>query len=337
MSLESLEKNSGLPGAMYRDEINDLRIEKLGQRVTLISILLPCLIGAILFYAYVDIKKRIGDANNTGQVEVQSITEDFQLKVNAMNVELAKLRHSMEKKLPELTSSMEKFKADLKKTVSASAEKKKTEKELERIKKTIAKNTNQGKETIHIIDRTNKQTLSIISETENRLKQAMAGISTTEDQLKKDMADLVKETVMTIKEIDKSFKKIKDLDYSFNKLEASLKMVNNKIDALDKTLSDYENDIATNRKDISLNQIRTNDLIASATDAYEKKLTLLKKEIDKNIEALSRQLSGKKETPVKNPSTGLKQKPASESQTPGPPPITEETAPESISEKDLIQ
>ena len=45
--------------ALYREEMKDLRVEKLNQRVAIITILIPCLIGVILFIAYRDLTGKV--------------------------------------------------------------------------------------------------------------------------------------------------------------------------------------------------------------------------------------------------------------------------------------
>ena len=60
---ESLKQNKRQGSAsIYHEEINTLKIEKLSNRVTIISIIIPCLISAILIFAYLDMKERVVDA-----------------------------------------------------------------------------------------------------------------------------------------------------------------------------------------------------------------------------------------------------------------------------------
>ena len=49
------------PDELYQEEMKDLRVEKLNQRITLFSILLPCLLVIILYFGYRDLKK-VGEA-----------------------------------------------------------------------------------------------------------------------------------------------------------------------------------------------------------------------------------------------------------------------------------
>ena len=53
------------PEAIVQDELRELKIEKLGQRVTLLTILIPCMIGVILVITYLDIKDRVTRSYDT--------------------------------------------------------------------------------------------------------------------------------------------------------------------------------------------------------------------------------------------------------------------------------
>ena len=65
------------PEVFYHEEIKDLRVEKLSQRVTLISILLPCLIGVAIYFGYRDITGRLTQGQDTGYLEVQKLSRDL--------------------------------------------------------------------------------------------------------------------------------------------------------------------------------------------------------------------------------------------------------------------
>jgi chromosome segregation ATPase len=63
--------------SFYHEELKDLRIEKLSQRITLLSILLPCLIAVSLYYGYQTLSGRIGRSDNTGSMEIQRLTKQI--------------------------------------------------------------------------------------------------------------------------------------------------------------------------------------------------------------------------------------------------------------------
>ena len=65
------------PEAFYQEEIKDLQLEKLSQRVTLLTILLPVLIGIAIFFAYRDLTGRVSRTQDTGSMEVQRISRQL--------------------------------------------------------------------------------------------------------------------------------------------------------------------------------------------------------------------------------------------------------------------
>ncbi len=107
------------PDSPLQEGMEDLRIEKLNHRVTLFSILIPALIGIILFFAYVDIKKRVISLHDTGTDKVQSLSKEMEDRLSSLIVQYAKLESSVKKdfsSVSETTSSLEK---NLKKTTKA--------------------------------------------------------------------------------------------------------------------------------------------------------------------------------------------------------------------------
>ncbi len=66
------------PEAFYREEIKDLRVEKLSQRIMLLSILLPILIGVAIFFAYRDLTGRVDHGQDTGSLEVQRLSRKLE-------------------------------------------------------------------------------------------------------------------------------------------------------------------------------------------------------------------------------------------------------------------
>lgn len=70
------------PDSRFKEEVENIRIEKLSNRITFISVLIPCLIGIIIFIAYLDIKKRVTTVHDTGTMEVQSLSKDLEAKLS---------------------------------------------------------------------------------------------------------------------------------------------------------------------------------------------------------------------------------------------------------------
>ncbi len=97
--------NEDEPEAIHQDELRELKIEKLGHRVTLLTILIPCMIGVILVITYLDIKDRVTRTYDTGAIGVQKLSKDLASKFSSLSLEQAKIREIQAKKLPELEKS----------------------------------------------------------------------------------------------------------------------------------------------------------------------------------------------------------------------------------------
>ena len=83
------------PDTGFEEEIKDRRIEKLNQRITFVSILIPCLIAVILFVAYFDIKKRVGSMHSSGEV----VSQDLDSRLSLVSEKQAKLEGMLVKKI----------------------------------------------------------------------------------------------------------------------------------------------------------------------------------------------------------------------------------------------
>jgi len=66
------------PDEFYQEEIKDLRVEKLSQRITLISILLPCLIAVAIYFGYRDLTGRVNQGQDSGNIEVQKLSKQME-------------------------------------------------------------------------------------------------------------------------------------------------------------------------------------------------------------------------------------------------------------------
>ena len=88
--------------AVMQAELQELKIEKLSQRVMLLTILIPCMIGVILVISYLDIKDRVKRTQSTGTIGVQKLSKDLDSKFSSLSLEQAKLKEVHDKKLPAL-------------------------------------------------------------------------------------------------------------------------------------------------------------------------------------------------------------------------------------------
>lgn len=97
---EEIEKTSIPP------EINELKLEKVSQRVTLISIMIPVLIVIVLVIAYLDIKKRVVRTEDTGTIEFQKLSTDLESRFSSLSVRQARLEDDMAKLVDQTNHSL---------------------------------------------------------------------------------------------------------------------------------------------------------------------------------------------------------------------------------------
>jgi chromosome segregation ATPase len=267
-----------IPASAYQEEINTLKIDKLANRVTIISIIIPCLIGAILVYAYLDMKKRVVDADMTKQSQVENLAKQMDDKFNALDVKIAKNRFDLDRELPALKKANHAFEGQIAKLRLVKAEKKIFEKKIAALEKRIANNAAQNKSSLKTIERINTQLLESIRE----------------NQAKSDKtAEKIKEEISLFKE-----------EFDARLLE----------------LSDYEQQIAQIRKDLSLIDKRCRQLesVNVSKTELDKKMNSLKaqlrseiKKIDVKLKSLDKKLNAgtgtKGSAPAKH--SAVKQKP----------------------------
>ena len=97
------------PDPQFQEEMDNIRIEKLSNRITFFSVLIPCLIGIIIFIAYLDIKKRVTTVHDTGTMEVQSLSKDLEKKLSDLTSKYNKIEDnisSLQDEIKEATTAI---------------------------------------------------------------------------------------------------------------------------------------------------------------------------------------------------------------------------------------
>ncbi|MDY6793014.1 MAG: hypothetical protein SWH54_17250 [Thermodesulfobacteriota bacterium] len=117
------------PDTVFQDEIKNLRLEKLGKRVTIISILIPCVLCVLLVLVYFDLRNRVTVNESVGVTSIQSLSKNFDTRLNELSSQLAKIEESLasntasyEKKLSSLKFRIYKSENRIKKIKSSKAD-----------------------------------------------------------------------------------------------------------------------------------------------------------------------------------------------------------------------
>jgi chromosome segregation ATPase len=96
-------------------QVDELRMEKLSQRVTMISILIPVLIVVVLVIAYMDIKQRVIRTEDTGTSGVQKLSEEMESRFSTLSLRQAKLEELLKQNSDMNNQSLAKIQVNLKK------------------------------------------------------------------------------------------------------------------------------------------------------------------------------------------------------------------------------
>ncbi len=275
----SKDNDSEISASAYHEEINTLKIDKLSNRVTIISIILPCLIGAILIFAYLDMKERVVDVDLTKQTQVEKISQQLEEKLNALDVRIAKNKFEIDNKLPELDKKNISLEGQLTKLINTKADTKTIKARFAKLEKRVANNTNQDKTTLQTIERINKQTLSTIKKNQTQFDK-------TAQQIKN-------ETTLFKEEFDARLLELSDYEQQVGELRKNISLLDKKFKTIElDTVTQATLDEKTNQLKIDLTgQLKNLD---QQVTKLNKKLSANISRLQKNIDLLSKSSSSNK-------------------------------------------
>ncbi len=90
----------------YHEEMKDLRVEKLSQRMTLLSILLPCLIAVAIYFGYRDLTGRMHQGRDSGNLEVQKLSNQMEALSKKFNEKLITFSTTLSSQEQDLGNSI---------------------------------------------------------------------------------------------------------------------------------------------------------------------------------------------------------------------------------------
>lgn len=256
------------PEAFYHEELKDLRVEKLSQRVTLLSILLPCLIAVAIYFGYRDLSGRVSRGKDTESLEVQRLTrelenlaKDFNDKLITFSTTLSTqdkdLGNTLEdrlsainKNIDGLQSNVKSLDEDIKKTgetidrLNASkADKKSQAVAIEKINATIAP-LQAELEKLKSIGSDLKKVSEDIANLEGKLTNQLATVAASTDQNKKDYEQiqdsLTKLSGKTIDQDTLALELFKLKKYFQSQISKEVSDLNQRMDSLKKEIDGIE-------------------------------------------------------------------------------------------------
>lgn len=214
------------PDTGFQEELEAQRIEKLSHKITLVSILIPCLLCVILFVAYMDIKKRVAGMHNTGE----TLSQDLGARISTLDESINKTTSSIQKELNETTTAIKYIRS------ARRSDNKKFNDLTDKIEKKLenaCKDLEIAASKIKILDSGFKKEVADISKELDKAKKELNKLQTdittlSSGRINKKMFDLAlkKEQKIYQQKLDKTAKrlenKIKSIQKSLKKVKAEI-------------------------------------------------------------------------------------------------------------------
>jgi chromosome segregation ATPase len=180
--------------SIYREEARDRRVEKLSHRVTIISILIPVLIGVIFYIAYREITGRVSQSRDTEAMEIQNLSAQLEEDFTKLSAKYSDLEAALTQKLATLEKVDKSMKDSLKQAEDTVAKINATKADKKEHQDAIAKIDSA----LNPIRQELKTIKSVTTElqTQNKdLKQQMAALSADLTRLSASTEKTLKESV----------------------------------------------------------------------------------------------------------------------------------------------
>lgn len=247
------DEDGPIPVSDYHREINTLKIEKLSNRVTIISVIIPVLIIAILAFAYLDMKERVLDVDEAKKTQMDLVSRQLEEKVNALDIRIAKNRFDFEQQIPELVKKGQSLENQVAKMEISKADDKTLKENLSRTTHSISEVTNRMKTMEDLLTQLDKRI-------KNNTEQNRVSLETME-RINTQLLDAIGENNV-------NFKKAVD------RVKEEISLYKQEFDARLLELSAYDREIALLRKDLSLMNKKFKEVEASFLSIQELTLRL---------------------------------------------------------------
>jgi hypothetical protein len=176
LNFPDTDDEQSLQSSAYHQEINTLKIEKLSNRVTIISVIIPCLICAILAFIYLDIKEQVVDVDETKQIQVEKMARQIEEKLNSLDLRIAKNKFDFDQRLPLLAKKEEALENQVAKMSVSKADVKTIKADMAALDKKIKKNAGQNKKNLAAMKAVNLKMLASVTKNNTRLEEKTSQI-----------------------------------------------------------------------------------------------------------------------------------------------------------------
>lgn len=223
--------------------VDDLRLEKLNTRVTLISILIPVLIVVVLVIAYLDIKKRVIQTEDTGQLTAESLSKELESRFDSLTMAQKVVEENLARLKDQSNQSVAKVQIYLKKLqdqLNSASKKMASQKDMRAAKSQLDQsvtNVAQSLDELKLQLGEIEQTLTPrLSDLEKTLTESKTGMTQLEEQLsvldenKIDKAKMDLALKLEVLKIKQAYKaQLEDLQTRLKSVEGKVAKVEGKI------------------------------------------------------------------------------------------------------------
>ena len=179
--------------ALYQEEARDRRIEKISHRVTIISILIPVLLGVVFYITYRDITSRVSQSQDTGAMEIQNLSSQLEENFVKLSEKYGELEAALTQKLADLEKVDKSMKDNLKKAEDTVAKINATKADKKDAQNAIAK-IDEALNPIRQELKTIKSVTTDLQTQNNDLKQQLATLSANLTRLSASTEKTLKES-----------------------------------------------------------------------------------------------------------------------------------------------
>jgi chromosome segregation ATPase len=283
------------PESYYHEELKDLRVEKLSQRLTVLTILLPCLLAVAIYFGYQDLSGRVSQNSDTGSIEIQRLTEQLEALSKNFNEKLITFSTTLSSQDKDFGTNIEGRLFAINKSID------KLQDQFKTLGEEIKRDKEQNQDTIEKLkaSKVDKKSQAVAIEKLNAaispLKGELQQIKTIQQDLKKVSGDIIKLETKLTQKLEAVAVQTEQVSGEFEALDASVaKLTGNTIDkdtmALEifKLKKNFENLLS---REIS-NLNRRLDAIQTEIDGIENSSATQKQSLKKTSKRPVLQTSG---------------------------------------------
>ncbi len=174
----------------YKDEMWEMRresqIHRLSQRITLLSILIPCLLGVILLFAYLEFNDKLNKIMITRKGQVEDLSENLDDKIVSLSHQFRELEKLLSDRIANLKKTNALIEKDLRKNQQETKKLTTSKADKKTLEQTMRKESAQTANTLEVLRKELTGQKQAIENLDATLKKEVVQIVQVIETLKTD-------------------------------------------------------------------------------------------------------------------------------------------------------